>query len=940
MFVVKRNHSRQVYDLSKVEAAVRKAFLATQERRTSMGYDAEGVLLTISDTSPLAAGFSTPLAGAAAGADLSGNTGGLRHKSSRSSAEDPSGVVENWPFPAPSLYNDIRRVVSEVDSHVTNDMNIEEIQNWVERVLMEKYPDVAKHYILYREERAKRRRLQQKYKQDLIPWGNIGYPVFRRTYSRVQADGTQEEMPDTIGRAMRACNTQLGCGFDEAQQERFTYLLLHLKGMLAGRQLWQFGTPTVTKYGIASTQNCAFTLINEPIKPFSWTFDMLMLGCGVGFSIQKQHVDKLPPLVPRKITITRKDTNDADFIVPDSREGWVSLLERVLYEYFYGKRGFTYSTMLIRKKGEPIKSFGGVASGPEHLCEGIQSICKVMDGRQGQQLRPIDCLDIVCIIASVVVSGNVRRSATICIGDSDDKEYLRAKRWDLGNIPSWRAMSNNSVVCSNIDDLPDEFWDGYTGNGEPYGLINLDLARRVGRLADGDQYPDPKVEGFNPCLTADTMILTDTGPKAIADLMGRPFVAMVNGTPHPSTKDGFYRTGMRPVFELAFANGATVKATDNHRFLAPEGWITVRDMKVGATEICFPDMIAAAAYRTSITMGNATRLVSCTALPGLVEVYDCTIPDGHMFLANGLVSHNCAEQPLANKETCCLAELFLPNLTSLEEMKEMASYLYRVCKHSLLLPCHHEETEAIVHSQMRMGIGVSGYLQATAEQQSWLDPLYKFLREYDATYSDAHGMPRSVKLTTIKPSGTLSLLAGVTPGWHPALYRHYIRRVRMSAGNPLIEVCRKHGYRTEYQQKNTAEGGVEDDLTTIIVEFPDKAPDCAKLAADMTAVDELDVVKHLQTVYSDNGVSATIYYRMEELPAIQDWLRKNYTNSVKAISFLLHSGHGFRQAPYEEITKERYEELMARCIPITSCDGNLESDDTSGECRSGACPIK
>ena len=101
------------------------------------------------------------------------------------------------------------------------------------------------------------------------------------------------------------------------------------------------------------------------------------------------------------------------------------------------------------------------------------------------------------IIGYIVVAGNVRRSAQIAIGDYDDIQYLEAKRWDLG-IPNWRAMSNNSVVCNDITLLPEQFWEGYNGNGEPYGLINLKLSREIGRTGD-TSYPDPDVAGYNPC---------------------------------------------------------------------------------------------------------------------------------------------------------------------------------------------------------------------------------------------------------------------------------------------------------------------------------------------------------------------------------------------------------------------------------------------------------
>ena len=272
--------------------------------------------------------------------------------------------------------------------------------------------------------------------------------------------------------------------------------LLRLKVSVAGRFWWQLGTKTVDRLGLLSLQNCAFTVVDEPIRPFTWAMDALMLGSGVGYNIQREHVYKLPK--PKKVKITRLDTNDADYIVPDSRQGWVELLQKVLEAHFITGKSFTFSTICIRGKGTPIKGFGGLASGPEELCYGMLEINKLLNTKANKQIRSTDCLDIMNIIGYVVVSGNVRRSAQIAIGDYDDIQFLNAKRWDLGNIPSWRAMSNNSVVCSDVTKLPNEFWEGYLGNGEPYGLINLKAARSMGRTGE-TQYPDPDVMGFNPC---------------------------------------------------------------------------------------------------------------------------------------------------------------------------------------------------------------------------------------------------------------------------------------------------------------------------------------------------------------------------------------------------------------------------------------------------------
>lgn len=631
-----------------------------------------------------------------------------------------------------------------------------------------------------------------KEKQDFnTPWGEVGYVTYKRTYSRDLGKGKKEEWVDTVDRVVNACNKQLGCNFTEEESADVRQMMMELKGTVAGRFLWQLGTKTVDQLGLPSLQNCAFTVIDEPIRPFTWAFEMLMLGAGVGFNIQREHVYQLPP-VKKKVKLYRKDTNDADFIVPDSREGWVKLLGKVLKASFYTGEGFSFATHLIRAKGLPIKGFGGVASGSEELVKGIFQINEILNSRSGKRLRPIDCLDIMNIIGSIVVSGNVRRSAQIAIGDSDDLEYLNAKRWDLGNIPNWRAMSNNSVVCDNIETLPEIFWDGYLGKGEPYGLINLEAAKKAGRTGEF-QYPDPLVEGFNPC----------------------------------------------------------------------------------------------------------------------------------------------AEQGLADKETCCLAEIFLPNITSMEELKKVAKYLYIINKHSLAMKCSLKETEEIVHKNMRMGIGVTGYLQSTEEQKSWLSPTYEYLREYDKTYSKEQGFNESVKLTTIKPSGTLSLLAGVTPGCHPAYSQYHIRRIRMASNLPLVEICRQHGYHIEYVRGFDG----NDDYNTVVVSFPCSFPDGTTEAKDMTAVDQLNVIKRLQQEWSDNSVSCTIYYRKNELEEIKQWLRENYVD-VKTVSFLLHQDHGFDQAPLTEISKEEYDLLASKVTRITNIENLSIEDFEISECEGGACPIR
>lgn len=625
------------------------------------------------------------------------------------------------------------------------------------------------------------------------PWGPLGYVVFKRTYARrIEEDKLDTEtFYQTVNRCVEAFRNQLNVGFTAEEEQDVREMLLGLEGSIAGRFWWQLGTKTVNKLGLLSLQNCAFTTVDDPIEPFTWAMDALMLGCGVGFNIQKEHIFGLPKV--KEARAIRLDTKDADFIVPDSREGWVKLLKMTLEAHFITGKDFTYSTICIRGKGAQLQGFGGTAAGPEELCWGMNKINEVLNARAGKKARPIDALDIMDIIAYVVVAGNIRRSALIAIGDADDLQYLSAKNWGEGNIPNWRATSNNSVVCNNIKLLPDQFWKGYNGNGEPYGLINLKLAKSCGRLGE-TQYSDKNISGFNPC----------------------------------------------------------------------------------------------------------------------------------------------AEQGLEDKETCCLAEIFLPNIKSKERLITVAKHLYRICKHSLTLPCHLEGTEKIVHKNMRMGIGVTGYLQATEEQRSWLSDTYVELRKFDKQYSKQHGFPESIKLTTVKPSGTLSLLAGVTSGVHPGFAQYFIRRIRMASDSPLVTLCRSKGYFIEFQKNLDG----SDDKNTVVVEFPCAYPKGTVLTRDLTAVKQLEYVKRLQTEWSDNSVSCTVYYKQEELPEIQEWLKKNYNSSVKTVSFLLHSGHGFAQAPLEEISEEEYKKLVAKVGRIDDGDFGDDGVAMNLECVSGACPVK
>ena len=630
------------------------------------------------------------------------------------------------------------------------------------------------------------------YENKQVPWGfgGLGEVVYLRTYSRPVAGlNRNETWIETIVRAIDGA-IEIGAPLSQPQAEQLFDHMFYLRCSLSGRALWQLGTPLVKQFSGTSLNNCYFTNI-EKVEDFELLFDYLMLGGGVGFSVERSKIHELPKIKPN-VTIAHERSNDADIIVPDSRTGWRRLLHSVLKSYFDTGKSFSYSTILVREFGAPLKTFGGTASGPGALIDGIEDICKVMKNREGKKLRSIDVLDICNIIGKIVVSGSSRRSAQIAIGDPDDVLFIRAKNWSTGNVRAYRANSNNSIYADHFDEILPELWKGYDGSGEPYGLVNRRLARTYGRL--GERKLDNTIEGFNPC----------------------------------------------------------------------------------------------------------------------------------------------AEIGLGDGESCNLSTLFLPNIESYEQFCEVSELLYVVQKSITRMNYPYDKTTDIVRKNARLGQSITGILQCTEEQVSWLSPAYKKLEALDKEYSKEHGFPTSVRLTTVQPSGTLSLLPGVTPGIHPAFAPYYTRRVRFGAADALVDACRKRGYKVQWDI------GIDgrEDHTRYVVEFPCQSPTGSVLASEMTAIQQLEWVKKMQTEWADNAVSVTVYYRKEELPSIKEWLTANYDSSVKSVSFLLHADHNFPLPPYEEITKEQYEKSVSKIdftIPLQAATGGmLDLDD----CSTGACPVR
>jgi ribonucleoside-triphosphate reductase len=359
------------------------------------------------------------------------------------------------------------------------------------------------------------------YEKTPVPWGytdagnnSVGEITFMRTYSRLKEDGTKETWVDVCRRVIEGmysiqkdhCKAnRLPWNGQQAQssaQEAFDRLF-NLKWTPPGRGLWMMGTEYVmTKKNSAALQNCAFVSTNDmtksdPAAPFRFLMEASMLGIGVGFDTKGKD---------KNFEIFQPELTTDVHVIPDTREGWVEAMAMVVNGFLKpGQKVPSFDFSSIRPAGEPIKGFGGTSSGPQPLMKLIGALIKVLTASVGKQLDSILITDISNLIGVCVVSGNVRRSAELALGQPDDIDFINAKNAEKFPVRNsydpenqgWGWMSNNSLEATvGMDYTP--FVENIVSNGEP-GFIWLDTSRKYGRLGDPINNRDYRVAGYNPC---------------------------------------------------------------------------------------------------------------------------------------------------------------------------------------------------------------------------------------------------------------------------------------------------------------------------------------------------------------------------------------------------------------------------------------------------------
>jgi len=566
--------------------------------------------------------------------------------------------------------------------------------------------------------------------------------------------------------------------------------------------------------------NCSYRAVDD-IRAFDEIMYILLCGTGVGFSIERQYINSLPAVAEEFYE------SDTTIVVADSKIGWASSY-RELISLLYGGKIPKWDMSKIRPAGSRLKTFGGRASGPEPLIELFEFTVNIFKEASGRQLRSLECHDLVCKIADIVVVGGVRRSALISLSNLTDERLRSAKSGAWWTDNPQRALANNSVCyteCPDIGIFLKEWMSLYESKSGERGIFNREASRRVaGR--NGRRDPDHDF-GTNPCSE---IILRSKQFCNLTEVVVRP----------EDTLDG-----LKEKVRLATILGTLQSSLTGFRYLSSK-W------KKNTEEECLLGV----------------------SLTGIMD---------HIVLSGRLPPHMTLQCDLEGREYGFkFAEKRFQRLDHvLTELKEVA-------------------IETNMEWAERLGISPSG------------------------------------AITCVKPSGTVSQLVNSSSGIHPRYSPYYIRTVRTDKKDPLYDFLKDCGV--------PVEDAIGKEGSTAIFSFPMKAPEGSIFRDGMGAIEQLELWKTYATYWCEHKPSITVYVREHEWLEVGAWVYRNF-DICSGISFLPHTDHIYKQAPYQEITEEEYNELVKDFpeIPWEDFDTYESEDNTTSTqelaCTAGGCDI-
>jgi ribonucleotide reductase alpha subunit len=341
---------------------------------------------------------------------------------------------------------------------------------------------------------------------------------------------------------------------------------------------------------------------------------------------------------------------------------------------------------------------------------------------------------------------------------------------------------------------------------------------------------------------------------------------------------------------------------------------------------------------------------------GLQKVYDFTEPECHFGNVNAVVTSNCAEILLPSRAVCNLTNINVSKFVDergnvmLSQLKEACKLSARACYRLTEPELELEWWSEIHHRDRLIGCSITGWQDAVSdnmtkfEQEELLTLMKTWIKDAANEYADENNRPHPVLYTTVQPDGTGGLISGCSAGVHYNHSPYYFRRVRISTNSPLYQAIK---YLDGWQIDN--EVGQDDNGNTKVITFPCKS-NSRITKYNVSAIEQLEQYKMMQTHYVDHNTSITVTVKDDEWDAVTDWLDKNW-DCVVGISFLSLNQDYYPLMPYEECTEKQYLELKSKMAPfdqelVNKYEFELQTVgkdfeiDESGECEDGHCPVR
>jgi ribonucleoside-triphosphate reductase len=761
---------------------------------------------------------------------------------------------------------------------------------------------------------------------------DLGAFVYLRTYSRYLPEKKRREVwKETVSRAVEFnimqewdhCN-RIGMPITKQRRERmkeeaieFFESMYGLNQFLSGRTMWagDYNNKGIQKFAMANF-NCAYTKISK-WDDLGDLFYALLVGTGAGFGCRLEDAKQLPPIRNKGYHLIfdsyeyvghpgLKDESSivevdraVTIVIGDSKEGWVkglSLFFEVLTNPKYkNKEVIRLNFNYIRPNGTPLKTFGGTASGPEPLQEMFEGIYKTIKN----ELDPENL-----------------ESLKISEADSQYAHVRPIHIMDIANLIGYNVVVGGVRRTAEIFLLDPHDYESVFAK---FGLNGLWTE-----------------EHYNKFLEIEKAVLQARIPY--------PRLRFEKMKVDYKTK-GFY------------------EGTGFHHRRMSNNSVAFIDKPNREYVMMLCDMMQLEGEPGMINLYEAARRI--------LKAQGVKRPDHESIvtIAQEIGVNPCAEIILFSKGLCNLTTINVKNFV--HEVKSYKGSRYVLDREGLIkaqklsaraglrmtliqleLPEWHR-----VQSMARLtGCSMTGYQDAMemlgweqSQQDELLDVLKKVSHDAVLQYADELRIPVPLFVTTIKPEGTLSQVAGgVSPGLHFSHAPYHIRRIRINSKDPLALAVRDSGWTINpevgtagadyYEQMNNAR--------TWVVDFP-VATGSKRTKEDVSALDQFEIYRHFQRNYTDMNTSNTITVKPDEWRELFEKIYHNWDEYV-GVSFLALDGGTYQLAPYETINKNTFEDMSSihkplRLDMLAKYDVELYSDqldEIMEGCENGACPIR